>query len=222
MALGLSKLGASSAALNIWCANSRLPADSRKQNRCNPQRRRPAPFQALEDADLRSFRARYAFPHEKIVYSVGRIVQEKGIETLIEAAPLVLAEIPASSSSWRAEGPNLDYLRRMVGEMNLASKVMLAGFISDQERNRLFLRGRLRRFPQPVRAVRHRGAGGDGRAGAGGGVRGGRAARGGAARRDGHHHLSQQSPNRAPGALCTRCSTRNGRPCASRTPIARC
>jgi glycosyltransferase involved in cell wall biosynthesis len=98
----------------------------------------PSPFIKLANEDLTAFRARFALPHEKIVYSVGRIVQEKGIETLIQAAPLVLAQTPEAKFVVAGRGPELDYLRRMVGEMNLASKVMLLGFISDQDRNRLY------------------------------------------------------------------------------------
>jgi len=98
----------------------------------------PTPFLRLAGEDLTAFRARYALPHEKIVYSVGRLVAEKGIEVLVRAAPLVLAQVPEAKFVIAGKGPELDRLRRLVGDMSLANKVMLLGYVSDEERNRLF------------------------------------------------------------------------------------
>ncbi len=98
----------------------------------------PTPFLRLVGEDLTAFRARYALPDEKIIYSVGRIVYEKGIETLVRSAPLVLADAPEAKFVIAGKGPELDRLRWLVGDMALASKVMLLGFITDEERNKLF------------------------------------------------------------------------------------
>lgn len=99
----------------------------------------PTPFLRLAGEDLTAFRARYALPHEKIVYSVGRIVAEKGIEVLVRAAPLVLAQVPEAKFVIAGKGPELDRLRWLVGDMSLAEKVMLLGYVSEEERNRLFV-----------------------------------------------------------------------------------
>jgi len=98
----------------------------------------PTPFIKARQEDLTAFRSRFALPHEKIVYSVGRIVREKGIETLVRSAPQVLAQTPEAKFVIAGKGPELDRLRWLVGDMGLASKVMLLGFISDEDRNRLF------------------------------------------------------------------------------------
>jgi len=96
------------------------------------------PFQALEGQDLGEFRSRYAMPWEKIVMHVGRIVHEKGVEVLIQSVPLILAELPETKFVIAGRGPELDHLRQKVREMSLDQKVLLAGFISDEDRNRLY------------------------------------------------------------------------------------
>lgn len=98
----------------------------------------PTPFQALEGEDLTAFRARWAFAEEKIVLYIGRLVYEKGVEVLVRAAPLVLAQVPQAKFIIAGKGPELERLRQLVGELNLASKVLLVGFIDDDTRNRLY------------------------------------------------------------------------------------
>ena len=98
----------------------------------------PAPFEALEGNDLSEFRRRFALPHEKIVFHVGRIVGEKGIETLIRSAPAVLANVPDAKFLIAGRGPELDAMRALVDSLALQDKVELLGFIPDEDRNRLF------------------------------------------------------------------------------------
>lgn len=98
----------------------------------------PAPFQALEGVDLSGFRARYALPEEKIVLYVGRIVAEKGVEVLVRAALLVLAQAPQAKFVIAGTGPELERVRQLVGQMGLAEKVLPTGFVGDEERNRLY------------------------------------------------------------------------------------
>lgn len=98
----------------------------------------PGQFDALEGVDLSIFRAQYALPHEKIVFFVGRMVAEKGADVLIRAAPLVLRDYPEAKFVLAGRGPELERLRELVESLGLGSKVMFAGFISDEDRNRLF------------------------------------------------------------------------------------
>jgi len=48
-------------------------------------------FDALEGQDFSLFRNMYALPEEKILFSVGRVVFEKGLHVLVHAMPLILA-----------------------------------------------------------------------------------------------------------------------------------
>ncbi len=98
----------------------------------------PRPFDALEGVDLRDFRARYALPGEWIVLYTGRIVAEKGVEVLVRAAPRVLAEVPAAKFVIVGRGPELDRIRALIAELGLGSKVLTTGFVTEEERNRLY------------------------------------------------------------------------------------
>jgi glycogen(starch) synthase len=97
-----------------------------------------SPFQALDSASLQEFRLRYALPWEKIIMHVGRIVYEKGVDVLIRSVPQILAEAPEAKFVIAGRGPELDHLRQRVREMNLEQKVLLTGFISDEDRNKLY------------------------------------------------------------------------------------
>jgi glycogen(starch) synthase len=95
-------------------------------------------FKRWEEADLRRFRTMYALPEERIVFYVGRIVHEKGVRLLVEAAPLVLAEHPEAKFIIAGTGSMLDALRHRAWEVGVGDKVLLTGFIPDDDRDRLY------------------------------------------------------------------------------------
>ena len=47
----------------------------------------PAAFDALEGVDLSVFRERWARPDERIIFYVGRMVEEKGIHLIVRSRP---------------------------------------------------------------------------------------------------------------------------------------
>ncbi|MCD6291074.1 MAG: glycosyltransferase family 4 protein [Anaerolineae bacterium] len=98
----------------------------------------PTPFQEVAQEDLRGFRAMYALPEEQIVFNVGRIVYEKGVHVLVEAVPLVLAQMPTAKFVIAGRGPLLGQLRERAWKLGVGEKILFTGFISDEERNRLF------------------------------------------------------------------------------------
>lgn len=97
-----------------------------------------SPFDALEGVDLSAFRERWARAGERIVFYVGRMVQEKGAHLIVEAAPRVLAEIPHTKFILAGTGSMSEHIKRRARELRIADKVVAAGFISDADRNRLF------------------------------------------------------------------------------------
>lgn len=96
-----------------------------------------APFDALDKVDLSEFRARWARPDERIVFNVGRVVEEKGAHLIVEAAPRVLAEMPNVKFIIAGKGWLVDRLRQRVWELGVQDKVNIAGFVSDPDRDRL-------------------------------------------------------------------------------------
>ncbi len=96
-----------------------------------------APFDRLEHVDLSAFRARWASPDERIVFSVGRLVQEKGAQVIVEAAPRVLAQFPKTRFIIAGTGAMMEPLRRRVWELGVQDQVTIAGFVSDADRDQL-------------------------------------------------------------------------------------
>ncbi|GAB4400734.1 MAG: glycosyltransferase family 4 protein [Anaerolineales bacterium] len=97
-----------------------------------------APFERWRDVDLADFRKRFALPHEKIVFYVGRVVYEKGVHVLLDAVPKVLAAFPDAKFVIAGTGAMLGDLRHRAQERGLSGKVLFTGFISEEDKNRLF------------------------------------------------------------------------------------
>ena len=96
-----------------------------------------ARFDRWQGVDLSNFRRRYATPEEKIVFYVGRVVYEKGVQVLLDAAPKVLAQFPQARFVIAGTGTMLGELRHRVEAQGLGGKVTLTGFVSDEDRDRL-------------------------------------------------------------------------------------
>ena len=97
-----------------------------------------AKFDLLDGQDLSYFRAMYALPNEQIAFHVGRIVYEKGIQVLIRATPLILGQHPTAKIVIAGKGPELEACRALAWSVGVGEKVLLTGFISDEDRDRLF------------------------------------------------------------------------------------
>lgn len=94
-------------------------------------------FDRLDGQNLDHFRHMYGLPFEEIVFSVGRVVAEKGIHLLIQAMPLVLRDHPSAKLVVAGRGPELEALRSLSWHLGVGEKVLLTGFISDDDRDRL-------------------------------------------------------------------------------------
>jgi glycogen(starch) synthase len=97
-----------------------------------------ARFDALDGVDLSRFRSRFALPTEQIVFSVGRVVFEKGLHLLVRAMPILAAQQPSAKVVIAGRGPELDALRSLAWSLGVGERVFLTGFISDEDRDRLF------------------------------------------------------------------------------------
>ncbi|PLR76958.1 glycosyl transferase [Bacillus sp. V3-13] len=76
--------------------------------------------------------------HEKkLIFSIGRMVAEKGFETLIEAATQMRHLEDDIYFIIAGKGPMLEVYRKMVKDYQLENFVYLVGFINDEQRNAL-------------------------------------------------------------------------------------
>jgi glycosyltransferase involved in cell wall biosynthesis len=101
----------------------------------------------LRRQDLGDFRRRFARPDERIIFNVGRMVYEKGADLLVETAPQVLSQAPDAKFVIGGRGPLFPSLSQRIDAMNLHDKVMLTGFLSDEERDQLYVAADVCVFP---------------------------------------------------------------------------
>ena len=69
-------------------------------------------------------------PFERFVFSLGRIVHRKGFDLLVEAWGRIAERHPEVGLVVAGHGPELPYLRSLVGERHLGDRVLLAGPMS--------------------------------------------------------------------------------------------
>ncbi|ABU58563.1 glycosyltransferase family 4 protein [Roseiflexus castenholzii] len=97
---------------------------------------RPAPFDS--DEERLAFRRRFVRDDQQLVFSVGRIVYEKGLHLLVDAWSQVLMQFPQARLVIAGVGAYLDALRERAQRAGLADSILFTGRISDDERDRLY------------------------------------------------------------------------------------
>jgi glycosyltransferase involved in cell wall biosynthesis len=84
-----------------------------------------------ENGDLKKFRNQFALPQEKIVLFVGRLVNEKGAQVLVRAAPTVLERTNAKFIIV-GNGYMRDQLADIAKRIGVASKILFTGFVAEE------------------------------------------------------------------------------------------
>lgn len=97
--------------------------------------------------DLRAFRNVWALPDEKIVFYVGRMQYEKGLQLLVEAAREILSRGERVKFILAGRGPMLEPLQRRVVELGLQERVLLPGYVADTVRDQLYCAADAAVFP---------------------------------------------------------------------------
>ena len=72
-------------------------------------------------------------PNERIVLFIGRLVPQKGVDTLIKAVPLIIQRHRDARILIAGDGWSRTYLEELVKSMGLRDHVRFLGFISDWE-----------------------------------------------------------------------------------------
>lgn len=94
------------------------------------EKREPVP-----NFDFWQFRRRFAVDDEKIVYYVGRMTYEKGVDALINAAPRVIWEMGGYAKFVIIGSGNTDHLKRLAWDIGVWHKCYFTGFMSDEDLN---------------------------------------------------------------------------------------
>ncbi|NJP04651.1 MAG: glycosyltransferase family 4 protein [Chloroflexaceae bacterium] len=88
-------------------------------------------------AERQAFRRRFVADDEFMAFFIGRVVYEKGLHVLIDALPDVLQQVPVRVVI-AGRGPSIDDLKRQAEALGISERVHFAGFISDEDRTRLY------------------------------------------------------------------------------------
>lgn len=87
---------------------------------------------------IRVTRDQFAAPDERIVFYVGRLVREKGVQILLDAAPQILARHPQTKFIIAGKGPYAEELHRQAASLGIAQRVYFTGYVDDEVRNTLY------------------------------------------------------------------------------------
>lgn len=95
-----------------------------------------APFRACSEERIQELRARYAPNGEKLLFFIGRITPEKGVQVLLRALPPLRWKYP--DLRLLVAGRNSEQMQPLVDELQIAEAVELLGFIDGETRNCLY------------------------------------------------------------------------------------
>jgi N-acetyl-alpha-D-glucosaminyl L-malate synthase BshA len=93
------------------------------------------------------FRKNYAANNEKIVFFVGRLVNEKGVNILLEAIPKILSNYNDVKFVIAGKGPCLNNLIDLSRELNINDRVYFTGFVSEEVLLKLYKCSEIVVFP---------------------------------------------------------------------------
>lgn len=94
-----------------------------------------------------NFRRNYAMDNEKIIFFVGRLVQEKGVQILIDAIPKIIQYYNDIKVVIAGKGPQLDYLKHKAYSMGIAHNVYFTGYLNDEDLKKLYKCADIAVFP---------------------------------------------------------------------------
>ncbi|NMB34672.1 MAG: glycosyltransferase family 4 protein [Firmicutes bacterium] len=86
-------------------------------------------------------------PGEQMIFYVGRLVQEKGVQIVLEALPAISDRFPGTKFVVAGTGPHAENLKNRARELGLESRVHFLGYISDELRNELYNAAAVAVFP---------------------------------------------------------------------------
>ena len=93
------------------------------------------------------FRRNYAADYEKIIFFAGRIVNEKGIQVLLNAAPKILANYPNVKFVIAGRGPCMEELQGLTNYLGLNQKVYFTGYLNDVQITKMYKAIDIATFP---------------------------------------------------------------------------
>ncbi len=81
---------------------------------------------------------RYGLEGRRVLLTIGRLVERKGVDRVLEALPALAADHPDLAYLVAGSGPHEPALRRRVRELGLEGRVVFAGAVPEEELPRLY------------------------------------------------------------------------------------
>lgn len=100
-----------------------------------------------KDEAPEKFRSQFVHPEEKMIFYVGRLVREKGVQILLQAMPEILSHNEQVKLVVSGRGPYRQNLMSLAHSLGIAERVYFTGFISDKDRNYLYDAADIAVFP---------------------------------------------------------------------------
>lgn len=94
------------------------------------------PFASFADERVRELKSRFAPNGERLLFYVGRITPEKGVQVLLQALPLILERHP--DVRLLVAGRNSEQMQPLVDELGIREAVELLGFVDSETRDCLY------------------------------------------------------------------------------------
>jgi len=107
----------------------------------------PGPVAPEEEERLHQLRLEVGAAEGKVVFFVGRMVREKGVQLLLEATPRVLSFHGDVTFVLAGRGPMLEELKRQAERMGISHRTRFLGYVDDATRNLLFRLADVAVFP---------------------------------------------------------------------------
>ena len=85
-----------------------------------------------------NFRRKYAMDNEKILFFVGRLVNEKGVSCLIDAMPRIINEFHDVKLVIVGKGQEMECLKNKACNLGILNKVYFAGYVDENELKMLY------------------------------------------------------------------------------------
>ena len=84
------------------------------------------------------FRRRYASDNEKIIFFVGRLVNEKGVSSLIDAMPNIIEQYNDVKLVIVGKGNDREFLERKAYELGIYNKIYFTGYLGENDLKMLY------------------------------------------------------------------------------------
>lgn len=94
------------------------------------------PFESCSDERVRELKGRFAPNGERLLFYVGRITPEKGVQVLLQALPSILERHP--NVRLLVAGRNSEQMQPLVDELGIGEAVELLGFVDSETRDCLY------------------------------------------------------------------------------------